>query len=387
MAWTVYQTLIALLMVITGSINTISTKWADMTESEGRPNGNKTMHSFNHPFVQSAGMFLGEITCLLAFMIIRSYFKKVKKVEDTELPEMVRSDKFNRFIFFIPALLDMTATTTMYIGLNMTYASSFQMLRGALIVFTGILTITVLKRKLMVFQWLGIFVIIVGLAVVGSNDFLKKTDSNSEFGAGSMITGDVLIVLAQILTAFQMIVEEKFLRGKNIAPLQAVGYEGLFGFIIASLLLIPLFYIKVMKDGVWTPIEDPYDAYLQIINNWKTALAICGNVVSIAFFNFAGISVTKEISATTRTVLDSIRTLVVWLFFLSIGHEEYSTLQLFGFILLVTGIMIHNDVLIRPYLISRGYIGEDRYNIINGPNGNKSPSTAQEEEEEEEGDE
>ena len=90
------------------------------------------------------------------------------------------------------------------------------MLRGALIVFTGILTIVVLKRRLKGFQWLGIFIIIIGLAVVGSNDFMKTQDSSSESkGATLMITGDILIVLAQVLTAFQMIVEEKFLRGKR----------------------------------------------------------------------------------------------------------------------------------------------------------------------------
>ena len=112
----------------------------------------------------------------------------------------------------------MTATTTMYIGLTMTFASSFQMLRGALIVFTGLLTIIVLKRKLKGFQWLGILVIIIGLAVVGSNDFIKKMESDSDDkGTGSMITGDILIILAQVFSASQMIVEEKFLRGKLIS--------------------------------------------------------------------------------------------------------------------------------------------------------------------------
>lgn len=37
---------------------------------------------------------------------------------------------FNRFLLFIPAMCDMTATSLMYIGLNLTYAASFQMLRG-----------------------------------------------------------------------------------------------------------------------------------------------------------------------------------------------------------------------------------------------------------------
>ena len=40
-------------------------------------------------------------------------------------------------IFLPPALCDMTATSVQYIGLTLTYASSFQMLRGAVIIFTG----------------------------------------------------------------------------------------------------------------------------------------------------------------------------------------------------------------------------------------------------------
>lgn len=37
---------------------------------------------------------------------------------------------FNPLILFIPAMCDMTATSIMYVGLNLTYASSFQMFRG-----------------------------------------------------------------------------------------------------------------------------------------------------------------------------------------------------------------------------------------------------------------
>jgi len=49
--------------------------------------------------------------------------------------------------------------------------------------------------------------------------------------------------------------------------------------------------------------------------------------LSIAFFNFAGISVTKELSATTRMVLDSVRTLVIWIVTLSLGWQNFQYLQ------------------------------------------------------------
>lgn len=36
----------------------------------------------------------------------------------------------------------------------------------------------------------------------------------------------MLIIIAQIIQAIQMVVEEKFVSGQNIPPLQAVGWEG-----------------------------------------------------------------------------------------------------------------------------------------------------------------
>jgi hypothetical protein len=56
-------------------------------------------------------------------------------------------------------------------------------------------------------------------------------------------------------------------------------------------------------------------------------LAITGTIISIAFFNFAGISVTKEISATTRMVLDSVRTIVIWMFSIMVGWQQFHVLQ------------------------------------------------------------
>lgn len=87
-----------------------------------------------------------------------------------------------------------------------------------------------------------------------------------------------------------------------------------------------------------------------------------GTIVSIAFFNFAGISVTKQISATTRTVLDSIRTFVIWIFSLLIKWQEFNGIQLLGFIVLMLGMFLYNNVIIRPFLIQKGIIKSDEYN-------------------------
>ncbi|KFM69984.1 Transmembrane protein, partial [Stegodyphus mimosarum] len=292
MAWTPYQKILALLMVVTGSINTLATKWADRLSSV---NSAGELTKFNHPFLQACGMFLGELSCLIVFKI--SLCAERRKNEGGT--QNIGSNKFNPIIFLLPALCDMTATSIMYVGLNLTYASSFQMLRGAVIVFTGLLSVAFLERQLKVYEWLGIFIVILGLVCVGASDIFSPSSEDS-FGANSIITGDLLIVMAQIIVATQMVVEEKFVTKHNVPALLGVGWEGLFGFVILSILLVPMYYIKAGKSIFSNPggrMEDALDGFVQLSNSWQVTLAFTGTIVSIAFFNFAGLSVTKEMSA------------------------------------------------------------------------------------------
>ncbi|MGH0131028.1 UNVERIFIED_CONTAM: hypothetical protein FKN15_022223 [Acipenser sinensis] len=175
MAWTKYQLLLAGMMLITGSINTLSAKWADNFSAPGCKGS--TEHSFSHPFLQAVGMFLGELSCLVLFHVLLCHDRRSPE------PKMNMGQTFNPLYFFPPAMCDMTATCIMYVALNMTSASSFQMLRGAVIVFTGLLSVAFLGRKLMVSQWIGIFITITGLLVVGLADFSAYNswlDSKSE---------------------------------------------------------------------------------------------------------------------------------------------------------------------------------------------------------------
>lgn len=149
-------------------------------------------------------------------------------------------------------MLDMIATSTMYIGLNLTYASSFQMLRGSVIVFVAIFSMIFLQRRLQLREWTGIIFIIIGLACVGLSDMLGTSSSNDD-NKTSVLIGDSLIILAQIITASQMVFEERFVAGLDIPALQAVGWEGFFGFFVLSLLLIPMYFISVPAKFTTNP--------------------------------------------------------------------------------------------------------------------------------------
>ncbi|XP_042245507.1 solute carrier family 35 member F6 isoform X3 [Thunnus maccoyii] len=264
-------------------------------------------------------------------------------------PKMNPGQSFNPLLFFPPAMCDMTATSIMYVALNMTSASSFQMLRGAVIIFTGLLSVAFLGRRLLASQWIGILITILGLVIVGLADFFSG--HKDEHKLSDVITGDLLIVLAQVIVSVQMVLEEKFVYKHDVHPLRAVGTEGFFGFFVLSLLLIPMYFIHVgnFSDNPRQVLEDALDAFCQIGHQPLILLALLGNTVSIAFFNFAGISVTKEISATTRMVLDSLRTLVIWVVSMALGWEQFHGLQVLGFLVLLLGTALYNG-LHRPLL-------------------------------------
>ncbi|TKR59947.1 hypothetical protein L596_029551 [Steinernema carpocapsae] len=159
-----YGLFISILMVVTGSMNTITAKWADSIKVDGK--------LFDHPFLQATCMFIGEFSCLVVFFIIhfikrRRYNNRhrvgvdggaheIDSVEiDDEVEEAPTLPQFNPFVFLPPACCDVIGTSLMYIGLNLTQASSFQMLRGAVIIFTGLLSVAFLNMKLKGYKWLG----------------------------------------------------------------------------------------------------------------------------------------------------------------------------------------------------------------------------------------
>ncbi|OWR41967.1 solute carrier family 35 member F6 [Danaus plexippus] len=340
MAWTGYQKFLALVMVVTGSINTLSTKWADNIDSKG---SDGIVRTFQHPFLQALFMFFGEMMCLWTFKLV--YWWNRRSGTESQLTQ--GSQDFNPFILMPAAMFDLIGTSIIYIGLTLTYASSFQMFRGSIIVFVALFSTILLDRVIKRREWFGISQLILGLIIIGATDAIYQSPDDSK-GRNSMITGDLLIILAQIILACQMVYEEKFVSGLNIPPLQAVGWEGVFGFSMLSVLLVIFYFIPApphFDNNARHTVEDFIDGLVQIGNNSFLLLAIMGTVVSIAFYNFAGISVTKEMSATTRMVLDSVRTLVIWMVSLGVKWQVFHWQHLIGFAILIFGMAVYYDII------------------------------------------
>ena len=70
------------------------------------------------------------------------------------------------------------------------------------------------------------FLVVCGLTLVGVSDIVFNNSDSEKTDLNSIITGDLLIVMAQVIVAIQMVYEERVLSRHNVAPMQAVGLEG-----------------------------------------------------------------------------------------------------------------------------------------------------------------
>ncbi len=145
-------------------------------------------------------------------------------------------------------------------------------------IFTGLLSVAFLGSKLQPHKWAGIFLVVAGLATIGVCDFIYS-DNTTNTDTNGIIAGDLFIMVGLVITSIQLVYEEKYVNKHNIPALKAIGWEGIFGFTILSLLLIPLYYIKVpqlSKDDPDHRLENVPDALHQIADNPVILAAVIG---------------------------------------------------------------------------------------------------------------
>eukprot|EP00116_Pleurobrachia_bachei_P016499 sb/3476761/ len=99
-----------------------------------------------------------------------------------------------------------------------------------------------------------------------------------------------------------------------------VGMEGCFGVIFMSLLVLPICYFMPATGHFSSMHDDSIDAVAQMYNRWPILLFGALYLLSIAFYNFFGLSVTKSLTAVHRTLIDACRTILVWIIDLFIHY-------------------------------------------------------------------
>ncbi|KAH7889648.1 hypothetical protein F5I97DRAFT_1802606 [Phlebopus sp. FC_14] len=372
-------------MIITGSSNSLWSKWQDMQCVENCDDPNPENHVlYEQPVWQTLQMFLGEMLCFLP--ILYSWLRTRRHTAPVFLPADPDEDEhalnkvdvpsqelrgWKLLLLWFPALCDLTGTTLMNVGLLYTPVSIYQMTRGALVLFVGALSVIFLRRRLWLYQWISLLTVMAGVSLVGySGSLIKDTiKSAANLVAGQVtdhsptepvdepdvtrvVIGVFFVLFAQIFTATQFVVEEKIMSRWTVAPLVAVGFEGLFG-ALTILLLMPIFAQPSISSR--SSFFDLPRGWHQMIDTPSVLLSSVAIACSISLFNYFGLSVTRHVSATARSLTDTCRTLSIWLVSIGLGWEKLlfpiSLVQVAGFSLLVYGTFLFNNLVSPPFFL------------------------------------
>lgn len=324
-----------LLMLITGSLNTLLMKFMVMQAVPIGPGAEAK--GFDHPYFQTLLMMIGESLCLIAFFVSGQREQQQQKTNTNGKPPAPN------WIFLIACVFDWTATTLVNCAYLLIAASVVQMTRGAVVIFTCLLSMAFLGRRQESHHALGVTLVFLGITLVSLSALLKPNPAGSVESGSGVLLGIAMCVGAQIFQASMLVYEEKIMSKYTVQPLQVVGMEGVFGCAIGVVLLLGL-------NGLH--IESTPAALYQMKHSTPLLAAIIGSIFSIAFFNFSGVTVTQQASAVARSTIDVSRTIVIWAVELFLGWNSFSSLQLTGFVLLAAGTCIYNRILVIPGLKS-----------------------------------
>ncbi|KAH9900542.1 hypothetical protein F4778DRAFT_739414 [Xylariomycetidae sp. FL2044] len=284
---------------------------------------------------------------------------------------------FGILLLALPAICDICGTTLMNAGLLMVAASIYQMTRGALVLFVGLFSVVFLRRRLHLFQWLSLVGVVLGVAVVGLAGAIwpdapahKSQEAATSWAAvlaggggdeenpamteaARAVIGVLLIAGAQIFTATQFVLEEFLLERSNIDPIEVVGWEGLFGLAVTLIIMLIMHFAVGRTDAGRYGIFDMVEGFRQMIEYRAVLVSSFLIMISIGGFNFFGLSVTRSVSATSRSTIDTCRTLFIWIVSLGLGWETFKWLQVLGFALLVYFTFLFNGIVQPPFAFLR----------------------------------
>ncbi|WFD32861.1 hypothetical protein MSPP1_003914 [Malassezia sp. CBS 17886] len=415
-------------MLVTGVCNSILSKWCDMQcVANCAPGSIGERVSYSQPVWQTLQMFAGECLCLVAYLVHALHHRRAARrtgkttaeadallVRDAATPTYgtasasaadgaprappaplpprhARSAAPTRalLLFIVPATCDICATTLTNTALIMMPVSINQMTRGALVLWVGLFSVLFLHRRFVLYQWVSLLLVMGGVCVVGASSLLvrpalgmdvlvRATGARNAASAMGTLLGLGLVVLAQVAAALQFVWEEKFMAVHDIDPPLAVGIEGVFGALIV-LAAMPVLHVFVGstpegRGGYF----DMRTGWHQLVGTPSVLWASVACALSIAGYNMLGLTVTRTMSATARSTIDTLRTLGICAVSLYLGWEVLQPLsalvQAAGFAMLVYGTFLFNGVVRPPGCLVEREEDAERFNGAGGEDAAAPPS-------------
>lgn len=322
------------------------------------PLGNGLSVKFKKPWFQNCTMYLGMIFFLIP-MILRQKrkgnkedmslignFEMLKKVSGISILSILSSGLLNFTLIYLPT-------------------SVWQMFYGFQLLFATLFAITYRKHQLYLVDWLGLFITVGGMCCAGVASLLRGV-ARDEVEITSIFFSFIAAIIAHGFQAFQTILEEQFIHDMNVSPYQLCAFEGLWGFYLCALIVLPILSI-IPRDSFIQMYEDNLESLKMLKYSWVLCVLLVSYIIVVTFFNYFSLEVIHKMSAIHRNLFDTMRPLPVWVIngfaylitkdsSTDIEYDEYTYIEVFGFAVCVIGAFIFNRNIRFPCFF---YVGDE----------------------------
>lgn len=227
--------------------------------------------------------------------------------------------------------------------------------KNAVVIFTAFFSVFYLKKKLLRHQTFSICVVMFGFILVALSTILfeDETDPSGKTTFDfKQVIGIVALFLSLIFQGFCYCYEENIIDKYEVNVMYMMGFESLWGIILSFFIFLFTAFINCPDDSFCNLGEALDNPAYGIYHLWENNayLYYFGCCLSIMFFNLFGLYITKQSGAVFRVILDTLRTIIIWIIGAIVGFEDLKNtnkliLEIIGFLFLLSGIIIYNEIL------------------------------------------
>ena len=254
----------------------------------------------------------------------------------------------------VPSALDMISTVMSVFGSPWISLSLAFIFKGARVVFSALLTVLLLKRRLYAYHWTGVVLCIAGLIVAASSQL---------FSEPSTFVGVLLVLGSEMFKGMRIVVEERFMKTNKLDPCFLVGIEGLYGSLVFTVTLLVVWLAIGGSDG--GSFENLQDTIFRISNSAGLIALFCVYPIITCITSVVSAVVTKNLSAVHNGLISVLRVGILWvieliLFYTLAGNPfgkqlgepwtRYSILKLVGFLIVLFSTLLYDEDIRLPQI-------------------------------------
>lgn len=262
----------------------------------------------------------------------------------------------------IPSALDMVSTAMATFGSPWVSLSLAFIFKGARVVFSAILTVLLLKRRLYPYHWTSVVLCMLGLVIAASSQL---------FMYPSTFVGVLLILGSELFKALRVIFEERLMKNEAFEPTFIVGIEGVYGMIVfGTTALIAWLAISGTDGGSF---ENFPDTMFRIGESPTLIVLLCIFPFVTCVASITSAVVTRNLSAVHNGLISVVRVGILWMFELilyysfhgsSFGKQlgeawtPYSSLKLVGFLVIIFSTLLYDEDIKFPCVFKYDHLAQ-----------------------------